>query len=245
MAFDATLLLPWVQGVETRIERRDERGDCQYRHDGFESEDRPTAWWHDGLVPSAETDPDLKTAVRDVYSHIAAEPQSDHPFPVGYALALGIGYPAALLAQVPIEAVESFAGVSYIHGFAVISPTDVVLDLGCGAGLDTVVASTSAARVVGVDFSTTMLERAKRAAVQAGVGNVRFISGDAERIDLPDESVDVVLVNGLFNLNPSRAQIFRELARVTRRAGRVYAAELILQEGYEGAHSGDPSDWFS
>ena len=192
-----------------------------------------------------ETESALKTAVRSAYSRIADEPHGDHALPVGRGLALAIGYPAAVLDHLPAGAVQSFAGVSNVHRFATISSSDVVLDLGCGAGMDSLIAATSAASVAGVDFSESMLDRARLAAEQAGVENVRFILGDAEAIDLPDSSVDVALVNGIFNLNPSRERIFSELARVIKSGGRAYAAELILRDGHEPAASDSPVDWFA
>ena len=193
----------------------------------------------------SETDSALKTAVRSAYSRIADEPHGQHAIAVGRDLALGLGYPAGLLDQLPSGAVQSFAGVSNVHRLATISSSDVVLDLGCGAGMDSLIAATSAASVVGVDFSQPMLDRARLAAERAGVENVRFILGDAEAIGLPDSSVDVALVNGIFNLNPSRERIFSELARVIKSGGRAYAAELIVQDGHEPAASASSADWFA
>ena len=106
-----------------------------------------------------------------------------------------------------------------------------MLDLGCGSGLDTLIAAQrtgAAGRVYGVDFSSAMLERARRAAADVAPENVEFLQADAERIPLPDASIDVALVNGIFNLNRLRSELFRELARVVRPGGQVFGAELIL-----------------
>jgi ArsR family transcriptional regulator len=122
-----------------------------------------------------------------------------------------------------------------------------VLDLGCGAGLDTLIAARRVGRdgrVVGVDFSEPMLARARRAASEARCEWVAFCRATAGRLPLADGAVDVALVNGLFNLNPERAAIFRELARVVRRGGAVYAAELILTAPLPAEQRNEAS-WFA
>lgn len=94
-----------------------------------------------------------------------------------------------------------------------------MLDLGCGAGLDTLVAARRvgpSGEVIGADFSDAMLDRARQAAKESNTENARFEKTDAERLPLAAASVDVALVNGIFNLNPSRASIFTELGRVLR-----------------------------
>jgi len=122
-----------------------------------------------------------------------------------------------------------------------------VLDLGCGAGLDSLIASRrvgAAGRVAGVDFSQAMLEPARRGAREAGMENVVFCRADAERLPLPDASIDVALVNGIFNLNPGRECIFHELARVVRKGGTVYSAELILSAPLPPEQL-DATNWFA
>jgi ubiquinone/menaquinone biosynthesis C-methylase UbiE len=123
-----------------------------------------------------------------------------------------------------------------------------VLDLGCGAGLDSLVAGRkvgSRGKVIGVDFSTPMIGRARRAAAEAGAGNVEFFEVDAERLPLEDDSIDVVLANGIFNLNPARSEIFAELARVVRTGGSVHAAELVLRAPLPRETRESESSWFA
>lgn len=177
------------------------------------------------------SDQDLRGRVRDAYSAAALRPRDEHAFPVGRRFAESLGYPNELLDALPAASVEAFAGVSGVSLFSDIRPGANVLDLGCGAGLDSLIAARRAGpggRVTGVDFSEPMLARASCAARLAGMGNLLFCQASAESLPLPDNSVNVALVNGIFNLNPARKAIFRELARVVRQDGAVYAAELIL-----------------
>ena len=144
-------------------------------------------------------------------------------------------------------AVEAFVGVSNVAVFASLPPGARVLDLGCGAGLDSLIAARrvgSTGRVIGIDFSDSMLTRAGRAAAALGV-NVTFCRGDAERLPLETGSIDVALVNGIFNLNPARTEIFRELARVVRPGGVVYAAELIAQGTVTTSGTFTEAEWFA
>ncbi len=175
----------------------------------------------------------LREGVRRAYSAAAEQPTGEHPFPVGRAFAASVGYPADLLSTLPPVAVDSFAGVSNVSLWADIRPGDSVLDLGCGAGLDSLIAARRAGetgKVTGVDFSTPMLERARRAAQEGGTLHAEFVQSDAEKLPVPDESIDLAIVNGIFNLNPARTAIFTELARVIRSGGSLAVAELILRE---------------
>ncbi len=200
----------------------------------------------------------LRTAVRNAYSAAAERPCEKHPFPVGRGFAESIGYPPELLEELPRIACDAFTGVSCVSVFADIPPGAVVLDLGCGAGLDSLIAGRrvgESGRVIGVDFSDAMLARAREAASEAGAGNVEFHQADAEGLPFDDASFDVAIVNGIFNLNPARNAIFKELARVVRPAakplhagcagGSVWAAELILKAQLAAEAKADEANWFA
>ncbi len=191
---------------------------------------------------------DIRESVRIAYSSAAERPTEKHCFPVGRAFAESVGYPRELLDSLPDCASGGFAGVSNVSVFAELPEAATVLDLGCGAGLDALVAARRVGprgNVIGVDFSDSMLVRARRAADESGTRHVEFRRADAETIPLADASVDAALINGIFNLNPAREAIFRELARVLRAGGAAWVAELILQEPLSEEVQANPTNWFA
>lgn len=192
--------------------------------------------------------PALEEGVRDAYSAAAARPMDAHGFPVGRSFALDVGYPEDLLDLLPAASVEAFAGVSDVSMRAQLPRGATVLDLGCGAGLDTLVAAQrvgGAGRVHAVDFSDEMLQRAREAAMEARLDNIAFHRTPGRALPLDDASVDVAMVNGIFNLNPDRDALFDELARVVKPRGRVYASELVLVEPLEERDVCSLKEWFA
>ena len=190
----------------------------------------------------------LREEVRRVYSAAAENPQAKHPFPVGRQFAESLGYPRDWLEQLPPAALDAFAGVSNVSIFAELPAGATVLDLGCGAGLDSLIAARRVGRtgrVIAVDFSASMLERARSAAREAGLDNVEFYQAAAEHLPIHDDAIDVALVNGIFNLNPAREKIFLELARVLRRGGELFGAELILRMPLPERVKRSKSNWFA
>ena len=190
----------------------------------------------------------LRDKVRIAYSAAAEMPQEKHAFPVGRAFAESLGYPADLLDQLPAVASEAFAGVSNVSIFAEIPSGATILDLGCGAGLDALIAARRvglSGKVIAVDFSTAMLDRARQAVAEAGVSNLELREAGAEQLPIADEEIDVAMVNGIFNLNPARDAIFRELARVVRRGGTLFGAELILSSPLSPESRASQTNWFA
>jgi arsenite methyltransferase len=190
----------------------------------------------------------LRTLVRDTYAAVAMSPEAEHPIPVGHELAAGVGYTHELLDRLPAVAIESFAGVSNVSIFAHFPQGATVLDVGCGTGLDSLIAAERVGpggRVIGLDFGDAMIARAHQAAHQLGTNNLSLCVAEGESLPLGDATIDVALVNGIFNLNPGRQAIFQELSRVLRPGGSLYAAELILREPLPQAERADPSNWFA
>lgn len=191
---------------------------------------------------------EIREVFREAVSAASLHPGHEHAFPVGREFAESLGYPWSVLDDLPEVAVEAFAGVSNVSVLASFMEGATVLDLGCGAGLDSFVAARRVGplgRVVGSDFCAAMLVRANRGVRTSGTRNIILARAAAEQLPLSDESIDVALVNGMFNLNPARTEIFEELARVVALGGVAYSAELILKEPLPQAIRADEASWFA
>jgi SAM-dependent methyltransferase len=166
---------------------------------------------------------EIKSLVREAYrgidadtSHVAAEL-----------------YDQKQLALVPESARSGALGVGNHLRHADIKPGEVILDLGCGAGIDSVIAAHETGptgRVIGLDFLPEMLQKTERAAVEAGLDNISTLEGEMESIPLPDDSVDHVISNGVINLSARKMRVLSECARVLRTEGRLCVSDLTIEE---------------
>ena len=173
----------------------------------------------------------LKSEIRKTYASVSQEPAKDFIFPTGRAWAEDLGYPDEL-ANVPESAVESFAGVANPWQLGRLDPGERVLDLGSGAGTDSLVAAQMVGEhgsVTGIDMTQPMLAKARAAAAELGAGNVEFVEGEAEDLPFPDESFDVVISNGVIDLIPDKDAVFSELQRVLVPGGRIQIADVTIQ----------------
>jgi arsenite methyltransferase len=172
----------------------------------------------------------LRDEIQKTYTDVSTEPEQGFIFPTGRAWAEDLGYPSEL-ARVPEETARSFAGVANPFSLGRIEPGQVVLDLGCGAGTDLLVAAQMVGpegRAIGVDMTPAMLERARQSAAAMGVANVELHESLIESLPLPDESVDVVISNGVIDLGPDKDAVFSELDRVLRPGGRLQLADVVI-----------------
>lgn len=190
----------------------------------------------------------LREAVKQAYTAVATNPSGKHPFPVGRSFAENIGYPRALLDRFPESVLASFTGVANISLSADVPAGSIVLDVGCGTGLDSLIAAEKAGprgQVIGIDFSLDML-RTARAAAHPMSNKANYCCADAENLPVGDQTVDVIMVNGICNLNPFRSRIVTELSRVIKDNGTLYIAELIQQQADQKAVSVfHLKDWFT
>ena len=173
----------------------------------------------------------LKSEIKKTYASVSTEPEKDFIFPTGRAWAEDLGYPEEL-ATVPESAVESFAGVANPWAMGRLAPGERVLDLGSGAGTDSLIAAQMVGeqgRVTGIDMTQEMLAKARAAAAEMGATNVEFVEGEAERLPFPDASFDVVISNGVIDLVPDKDAVFTELFRVLAPGGRIQVADVTIQ----------------
>jgi len=175
----------------------------------------------------------LRDEIRKTYTDVSAEQDREFVFPTGRAWAQQLGYPEPELTRVPDATVESFAGVANLWTLGRIEPGSVVLDLGCGAGTDLLIAAQMTGRngrAIGVDMTTAMLERVRASAGEMGLGNVAVHESLIESLPLEDASVDVVISNGVIDLVPAKEALLDEIDRVLRPGGRLQVADVVIHE---------------
>jgi SAM-dependent methyltransferase len=173
----------------------------------------------------------LREEIRKNYADVSTDRDKDYIFPTGRAWAQELGYPEPELSLVPDATVESFAGVANHWPLGSIEPGETVLDLGCGAGTDLLIAAQMTGpggRVIGVDMTPTMLERARASAREMGLANVELHESLIEALPLEDGSVDVVISNGVIDLVPDKDAVLDEIDRVLRPGGRLQIADVII-----------------
>jgi SAM-dependent methyltransferase len=173
----------------------------------------------------------LREEIRKTYTDVSTDQEQEFIFPTGRAWAQELGYPEPELTRVPDATVESFAGVANHWKLGRVTPGSVVLDLGCGAGTDLLIAAQMTGpdgRVIGVDMTPAMLDRAGDSAQEMGLDNVHLHESLIESLPLEDASVDVVISNGVIDLVPDKEAVFDEIDRVLRPGGGLQIADVVI-----------------
>lgn len=173
----------------------------------------------------------LKSEIRKTYAAVSQEPEREFVFPTGRAWAEDLGYPPEL-ARVPAAVADSFAGVANPFSLGRLEPGERVLDVGSGAGTDSLVAALMVGpegSVTGIDMTPEMLAKARAGAAELGLEHVTFVAGEAEALPFADGSFDVVISNGVIDLIPDKDAVFAEIHRVLVPGGRIQVADVTIQ----------------
>jgi len=199
-------------------------------------------------MPTQLNTTELEAKVKDMYRHVAEQPERDYHFELGRPLARRLGYPEDDLNRIPDGAIESFAGVGYFFDLAALERGESVLDLGSGSGMDAFFAAGKVGdpgRVVGVDMTDEQLAKARRLAGVAGLDQVEFVAARIEELPLEDAAFDIVISNGVINLSPEKERVFAEVARVLRPGGRLAVADIVSEKQLTESIVCDASLWAS
>jgi arsenite methyltransferase len=185
----------------------------------------------------------LRSEIQRTYADVSTQPDQEFIFPTGRAWAIDLGYPQDLLARVPEASCESFAGVANPFSMGALQPGEDVLDVGSGAGMDTLVAAQMVGptgSVTGVDMTPEMVVKARGSVAEMGLGNVTIVEGSAEHLPFDDATFDVVISNGVIDLIPDKDAVFSGITRVLRPGGRIQLADVTIQnpvsEGEQTRH---------
>jgi len=185
------------------------------------------------VLPAALDVDALRCQIRDKYTAVAQTPEAGFHFHTGRPLARMLGYDDAVVDSLPAATVESFAGMGNPFSMGELSPGETVLDIGCGAGFDTLIAARQAGptgSVIAVDMTPAMLDKARAGARASGLANIDFREGYAEVLPVGDDTIDVVISNGVINLCPDKMVVMTEVFRILKPGGRIQIADIVVHK---------------
>ena len=188
----------------------------------------------------------LRRAIQEEYALVAAEPERGFHFHTGRRLAAILEYDDEWLDAVPEATIASFAGTGNPFSLGRLRHGEHVVDVGCGAGIDSIIAAKmvgATGSVIGVDMTPAMVEKAREGAKEAAVHNVEFRQGFGESLPVTDSWADVVISNGVLNLFPDKLAGLQEMARVLKPAGRLQIGDILVQKAVPDKGKRDINLW--
>jgi SAM-dependent methyltransferase len=188
----------------------------------------------------------LRRAIQEEYALVAAEPERDFHFHTGRRLAAIVGYDEEWLDGVPEATIASFAGTGNPFSLGALIPGEHVVDVGCGAGIDSIIAARMVGptgSVIGLDMTPAMVEKARAGAKEAELNNLDFRQGLAESLPVADGWADVVISNGVLNLFPDKLAGLQEMARVLKPDGRLQIGDILVQKAVPEKGKQDINLW--
>jgi SAM-dependent methyltransferase len=190
----------------------------------------------------------VRQGIKEKYDRVAAAGAAGcFQYPTGKAGMELQGYPPELIQIFPPEILADFCGVGNPFSLELLHSGDAVLDIGCGAGVDSLVAGHlvgAGGRVVGLDVTPAMVERARARLSRLGLANVTFQVGDAEALPFPDATFDAIISNGVFNLTLDKEKALKETHRVLKPGGRLMLADMVLVAALPPDQAGKVENWF-